>query len=108
MGFSIDISTGIIVLIIGHVFSAILGLAYKLQNKDDTVIHIFLLSRLFDMMAWILIGLRGNINDMASILVGNSFLIISTSLQIRAFLLLKKTATHKLLGGFTLSLPPQA
>lgn len=100
MGFSIDISTGIIVLIIGHVFSAILGLAYKLQNKDDTVIHIFLLSRLFDMMAWILIGLRGNINDMASILVGNSFLIISTSLQIRAFLLLKKDSYPQIARRF--------
>lgn len=89
MNFHIDIPTGILVLIIGHFFSGVLGIAYRMQNKSDTVIYTFLFSRLFDLIAWVFIGLRVYIGDVLSILVGNSFLIIGTTLQIKAFLTIK-------------------
>lgn len=90
----IDLQTGIMVLILGHFGSGLLGLAYRVQNKEDTIIHVFLLSRLFELAAWILIGLRGAIPDVFSILLGNSFLMIGNSLQSGAFLAIKDRFTR--------------
>lgn len=86
---SIDTSTGVIVLILGHFFSGILGFVYRIQNKEDTIISSFLLSRLLELMAWVLIGLRGQIPDYISILLGNGIMIVGNSLQISVFLKIK-------------------
>ncbi|CAK7013201.1 GGDEF domain-containing protein [Tissierella sp.] len=93
MNLNIDIETILIVLILGHLFSGILGIAYMIQRKKDITTYTFLFSRLFETVAWILIGLRNIINNFISISIGNSFLIIGTTLQIIAFLIIKNCYT---------------
>lgn len=89
MNFYIDVKTVIIVLALGHFFSGILIIAYIARNKSDKSINTFLVSKSFELVAWILIILRGRIPDALSIAGGNYFLIIGTTLQIIAFLLLQ-------------------
>ena len=89
LNIGIDINTGILVLAFGYFFSGILGLVYRIHNKEDTIISIFLLSRVLELIAWILIGLRGEIPDSVSILLGNAVLIVGNSLEISAFLKIK-------------------
>lgn len=94
MNFSIDVNTGILALIIGHFISAILGVAYWKKNKNDNVMSIFLLSRFFDVTAWIFIGARGAMNEMFSIIMGNSMLIIGSVYQIKAILTIKEVYSN--------------
>jgi len=51
------------------------------------------LSRIFETLAWLIIGIRDDISDFISIAVGNSFLIMGTTMQIAAFLIIKKRYT---------------
>lgn len=86
MGFQVNIGTAILGLILGHLFSGVLGIAYMTKDRRDALIGGFLLSRLFETLAWVLIGLRGRIPDVLSIAVGNSCLIVGSVLKIVGFL----------------------
>ena len=90
MSLDFSIKTLIFTIVIGHLFSGILGIAYMIQHKKDSSLYIFLIARLFDTIAWILLGLRDVINIFISISLGNSFLIIAQTTQIIAFLIIKK------------------
>jgi diguanylate cyclase (GGDEF)-like protein len=90
MSLDFNIKTLIFTIVIGHLFSGILGIAYMVQHKKDSSLYIFLFARLFDTFAWALLGLRGIINSSISISMGDSFLIIAHTTQIIAFLIIKK------------------
>lgn len=90
MSLDFSIKTLIFTIVIGHLFSGILGIAYMIQHKKDSSLYNFLFARLFDTFAWLLIGLRGFINQFISILLGNSLLIIAQTMQVIAFLIIKK------------------
>jgi diguanylate cyclase (GGDEF)-like protein len=90
MSLDFSIKTLIFTIVIGHLFSGILGIAYMIQHKKDSSLYIFLFARLFDTVAWVLLGLRDIINLCISISFGNSFLIIAQTTQIIAFLIIKK------------------
>lgn len=94
MNLNVHIETLIIALVLGHFFSGILGIAYMIQRKKDITVYTFLFSRLFETVAWILIGLRNIIYNFISISIGNSFLIIGATLQIVAFLTIKNCCTN--------------
>ncbi len=64
-----------------------------IQRKKDRTVYIYLFSRLFETVAWILISLRNNIHYCISVSIGNSLLIIGTTLQIIAFLTIKNCYT---------------
>lgn len=114
MDFCVDIGTAILGLILGHLFSGILGVVYMTRRRRDVPVGAFLLSRLFEMLAWVLIGLRGSIPDILSISVGNSCLIAGSALKIVGFLKLGHgykpwmqwsylAATPVLIGAFNLT-----
>ena len=90
MSLDFNIKTLIFTIVIGHLFSGILGIAYMVQHKKDSSLYIFLFARLFDTFAWAVLGLRGIINSSISISMGDSFLIIAHTTQIIAFLIIKK------------------
>lgn len=90
MSLDFSIRTLIFTIVLGHLFSGILGIAYMIQHKKDSSLYIFLFARLFDTIAWVLLGLRDDINLFISISLGNSFLIIAHTTQIIAFLIIKK------------------
>ena len=89
--FQIDVPTAMIVLIIGQFFTGVIGLAYRIRTEEDSFIQSFLLSRLFEMIAWIMMALRGLdlVPEYLSSLVANSLLIVSASLQVGALLKIK-------------------
>lgn len=89
MNLNIDISTLILAIILGHLFSAILGFSYMVQHKQDSEIYPFLFARLFDTMGWFFIGLQVLFFDIKLILVGNTFLIVAQTVQIASFLKIK-------------------
>ncbi|WP_333646162.1 GGDEF domain-containing protein [Lacrimispora sp.] len=89
MSLNFNVETLIFTIVLGHLFSGILGIAYMTQHKKDSSLYIFLFARLFDTCAWILLGMRGMINTFISISIGNSFLIIAQVLQSTAFLSIK-------------------
>lgn len=95
MNFNIDVGTIIIVLILGNLFSGILGVAYAAQKRNgfNITVYTFLLSRLFDTLGWVLLILRGVIGETFSIFIGTPLLIIGGTLQIIAFLTVKKCYT---------------
>jgi diguanylate cyclase (GGDEF)-like protein len=89
MSLDFSIKTLIFTIVIGHLFSGILGIAYMIQHKKDSSLYIFLFARLFDTFAWLLLGLRGIISTFISISLGNSLLIIAQTTQVIAFLIIK-------------------
>lgn len=62
MSLNFNVETLIFTIVLGHLFSGILGIAYMTQHKKDSSLYIFLFARLFDTCAWILLGMRGMIN----------------------------------------------
>ncbi|WP_367566814.1 GGDEF domain-containing protein [Lacrimispora sp.] len=90
MSLNFHVETLIFTIVLGHLFSGILGIAYMTQHKKDSSLYVFLFARLFDTCAWILLGMRGMISTFVSISIGNSFLIIAQVLQSTAFLSIKE------------------
>jgi diguanylate cyclase (GGDEF)-like protein len=89
MSLNLNIETLIFTIVLGHLFSGILGIAYMIRHKKDTYLYSFFFARLFETLGWTLLWLRGTIDTSVSISVGNSFLIIAQALQIIAFLNIK-------------------
>ena len=88
MNLSIDITTIILAIILGHLFSAILGFSYMIRKKD-TVIYVFLLARMFDTVGWIMLALQTSIYHIGLVLTGNTFLILGHAMQVISFLKIK-------------------
>lgn len=96
MYININIETGIFVLIVGHLFTGLMGIAYRAQNRKESILYMYLLSRFFEMTAWILIGLRGALPFSISVVLGNAALLIGTGCQIAAILKVNGKFTHRI------------
>lgn len=88
MDYSLDIKTIIIILATGHLLSGILIIAYTFGKKREASINLFLTSKFLELSAWVLILFRGQIDDVFTILLANYFLMIGTTFEIIAFLIL--------------------
>jgi diguanylate cyclase (GGDEF)-like protein len=62
-----------------------------IKSKTEKYINLFILSKCFELTAWGLIILRGNIPNLLSILFANYFFIIGSALEISAFLMLTES-----------------
>jgi len=103
MSLDFNIKTLIFTIVIGHLFSGILGIAYMIQHKKDSSLYIFLFARLFDTIAWVLLGSRDIINIFISISLGNSFLIVAQTMQIIAFLIIKKRCNNLIRRAYVIA-----
>lgn len=102
--FNINMGTILIVLVLGHLLTGVLIIAYTAQHKRSKAVNTFLLSKLLQPAAWILLGLRGIIPGLALVAIGNSILFIGAALELIAFMILKNSYSKRIKRAYTLLL----
>ncbi len=104
----ISSATMMIIIVIGQFFSGILILAYTSRHERSKALNTFLISKLLQTFAWILISHRTNMPGMIVNAASNLLLFTGVTLELIAFLILKESFTKKnkkvylslLAGGF--------
>ncbi|KPU45328.1 putative diguanylate cyclase YcdT [Oxobacter pfennigii] len=86
--FNIDMGTLLIVLVLGHILTGILIISYTVRHNKEKSVNIFLLSKLFQSVAWIMLGFKDAIPYIIWISISNSILFIGAALELIAFLTL--------------------
>jgi len=82
----IDIHTIIIMLFLGNFLAVLVLISYKSGKSREGAYREFMLGKLLQGFAWLLLGLRGDIPDLFSVIAGNSFIIAGTSLEALALI----------------------
>lgn len=107
--FNINMATILIVLVLGHLLTGALIIAYTWQQNRSKAVNMFLLSKLLQPAAWVMLGVRGFVPSMVLVAVGNSTLFIGAALELIALMILKGNYTETvrrsyrvLLIGFTM------
>ncbi len=77
----LDIHTIINLMAIGNISFALILFAYKNNSETVRASGFFVISKILQTLAWILLGLRGQISDLLSINVGNILLILGFALE---------------------------
>lgn len=101
MNILLDIKTICITLVIGHLFTLVLISAYWQQYKKNTTLKFFFYAKLLQAISWFLIMLRGDISDLLTISLANTFLFIGTSLEGISLLMLRSLFTNRLKKIYT-------
>lgn len=84
--FTIDMPTVLFFLFFGNLITAVLLALYPVDNFSRRTYGQFLIGKLFQSLAWILLAMRGSIPDVYSAYVGNSFLLAGLALEALAFI----------------------
>ncbi|WP_312810762.1 GGDEF domain-containing protein [Sedimentibacter sp.] len=92
---NIDMATILIVLVLGHLLTGVFIVAYTWKQNRSKSVNIFLISKLLQLTAWIMIGLRGVIPNMVLVAAGNSVLFTGTAMELTALMILKNFYTEK-------------
>lgn len=79
--FSLDIQTILALLSLGNVISLFVYLSYQPAFNKKSPFLWFLLAKLFQASAWLLLALRGYISDAVSVYIGNSLLYSGFGLE---------------------------
>lgn len=93
--YNIDIKTMLIVLILGHFLTAIFVVSYTGSQKRSKAINVYLISKLLQTVAWVMLLLRGIIDSMFLISIGNAVLFTGAAMELTAFMILKGYFTKK-------------
>lgn len=99
MGFQLDITTMIFAVILGHLFSGILGFAYMVQHKKDSAFYTFFLARLCAILGLLLMIVPAG---MITMILGNLALILGEALQILSFFRVKGQRIGVIRWGYPL------
>lgn len=94
--FDINTPTMMLVLVGGQLFSGILVVAYTSQHERSKALNTFLLSKLLQSFAWILIGIRAYVPGMPIIAAANVLLFTGAALELIAFMMLKDGYTPRI------------
>ncbi|MDQ7092978.1 GGDEF domain-containing protein [Desulfosporosinus sp. PR] len=86
--FSIDMGTILIILVLGHVLTGVLIISYRFQHNKEKSVNIFLMSKLFQSVAWIMLGFKKVIPEIIGVSIANSILFIGAALELISFLTL--------------------
>jgi diguanylate cyclase (GGDEF)-like protein len=86
--FNIDMKTILVVLVLGHFLTGILIASYTVRHNKDKSVDIFLLSKLCQLVAWIIVGFKNTVPGMLFVCVGNSLVYFGASCELIAFLIL--------------------
>ncbi len=86
----LDIHTIIVLLSVGNFLALIILAFYRSAKKSEKAYIRFITGKIFQSIAWPLLGLRGNIPDMLSVYTGNSFLLAGFALEALALITSKK------------------
>ncbi|MDT8899699.1 sensor histidine kinase [Anaeroselena agilis] len=90
-----DMRTLIAVLVVGHVVSLALLLADFNYGRTQAGERLFVLGRLSQLVGLVLVGLRGEISGVMSLLLGNSLVMTGQAMESMAWVSLKNTMTRK-------------
>jgi len=85
----VNVSTLLVVLILGHVATGILLFSYTLRLYKSKAVNIFLLSKLVQTVAWITFALRSTNSSMSIMILGNALLLAGLAMELSAFLMMK-------------------
>ncbi|OZM56894.1 hypothetical protein CIB95_08985 [Lottiidibacillus patelloidae] len=96
MNLLLDIKTICIALVIGHLFTLVLISAYWQQYEKKTTLKFFFYAKFLQAISWFLIMLRGEIPDLLSISLANTFLFVGTTLEGISLLMLRRLFTSTL------------
>ena len=86
--FNIDMATILIMLVLGHILTGILIISYTLRHNKERAVNIFLLSKLFQSVAWIMLGFKDSVTYIIWTAGWNSILFMGAALELIAFLTL--------------------
>ena len=87
----LNMATMMLVLLCGHLFSGGLVIAYMIGRTRSKPLDTFLLSRLLQSIAWILIGIREQVPGMLVVAIANDLLFIGAALEMISLLLIKES-----------------
>lgn len=90
---NLNMGNMLIVLILGHFSTGLLVISYTAKHDKSKAVKMFLLSKLFQSAAWIMIGLRVITSSMFLKIAGHSVLFIGAALEVIALLILKNSYT---------------
>ena len=101
MGISLDITTMVFTLALGHLFSGLLGAAYLVQHKRDSALYLFFLSRICSILGCVLlmnpgwtVGWWGSIRHV--------LILAAEVLQVSAFFQIKGYRLNAVRWGYPL------
>lgn len=99
----LDIHTIIVLLFAGNFLALIILVFYSGTKKTEIAYLRYIAGKVFQSIAWSLLGLRGNVSDMLSVYIGNSFLLAGFTLEALALITAKKesrrwSVTYKVIG----------
>ncbi|WP_242833947.1 MULTISPECIES: hypothetical protein [Desulfitobacterium] len=100
--FNINMATILVVLVLGHLLTGALIIAYIGPQDRSKAVKMFLLAKFLQPIAWLILGLRGAVPSMALVAVGNSALFTGASLSLLGR---QHTAFRKTSGS---PLPPRS
>ncbi|MEI7848307.1 MAG: histidine kinase [Chloroflexota bacterium] len=89
----IDIRTVLLLLWMGNLAIGTLIAVYRSALNPKFPFMIFLLARIFQTLAWLLLWLRGLIPDIFSVFIGNTFLLFGWSVEAFALLSIPQKRT---------------
>lgn len=97
---NVDMWTIFIVIIFGHVSTAVLITTYKHKHNSKTV-NLFLFSKILQPLGWLMLGLRYIYPGIVLKIFGNLFLFVGVILELISFLKIKNsfTKTVKIIYG---------
>ncbi|MDR3565382.1 MAG: histidine kinase [Negativicutes bacterium] len=93
--FTLDIRTLITVLIVGHVISLVLLIADFSDSRSQRRDWLFILGRACQLFGLVLVGQRGEISGLLSIVVGNSLVMSGQALESMVWVSLKTKITKR-------------
>lgn len=86
--YRIDMGTILIILVLGHLLTGILIVSYTVRHNKNESVNIFLLSKILQSLAWILLGLENTIPSLFLVGIANTVLYIGAACELSAFLIL--------------------
>ena len=92
----LDIRTVILLLFFGNLIAVGVFTAYRRDKFADRPYRLFLVGKLLQALAWVLLALRGAISDLLSIEVGNGLLFTGFALETLAFAAATERSTRRL------------
>ncbi len=99
--FNINMATILIVLVLGHLLTGMLIIAYTRQQNRSKAVNMFLLSKLLQPAGWVMLGLRGLVPSMILVAVANSTLFTGAALELIALMILKSGYTERVKRAYT-------
>ena len=91
----LNMATMMLVLLCGHLLTGGLVIAYRLGRTRSKPLDTYLLSKLLQPVAWILIGIRGSAPNMLMVAAANILLFAGAALEMISLLLIKESFTQR-------------